>query len=162
MKKILILITTILFVGCSQQSKNIDDSDLSGTISENNEKTRIIRNVMKSYVDNNMADMKSFFHENVEISVNDNKLTFDEMVSGFAEGHNKFDNITHSNVNATTMFYNNGKVFTNTWYDWSGSSKKTGDLVELRGYCAWEWKDDKIISVYNAFDPTEYNKAFQD
>ena len=165
MKNILILFLVAFFVGCNQESKNVDNADnaeWSGTISENNPKTETVKNIMKSYVNNNMSGMKEFFHEDAEISVNDTKLTFDEMVAGFAEGHNKFDNIAHSNVLATTMFYNNGRVFTNSWYDWSGISKKTGEEVNLRGYCSWQWENDKIISVYNAFDPTEYNKGFED
>jgi hypothetical protein len=85
-------------------------------------------------------------------------MTYDEMVVAFASGHKNFDNILHSNVIATTMFYNNGRVYTNSWYDWSGTSKKTGNEVKLRGYCSWGWEGDKIISVYNAFDPTQYNQ----
>ena len=36
--------------------------------------------------------------------------------------------------------------------------KKNGKEVELKGYCSWGWENDKIISVYNAFDPTQYNQ----
>ena len=101
------------------------------------------------------------FAEGAEIFVNDAKLNFNEMATAFAQGHMFFDNIAHTNVTATTMYYNNGKVFTNTWYDWSGTSVATGEEVKLKGYCAWGWEGDKISYVYNAFDPTAYNNAIQ-
>ncbi len=158
MRKLFTLIMSIIIIGCNQQVSNIDTAEWSGTISENDEKTKIVKDIMKSYVNNNMASMGEYFHPNAEISVNDAVMTYDEMVVAFASGHENFDNILHSNVIATTMFYNNGRVYTNSWYDWSGTSKKTGNEVKLRGYCSWGWEDDKIISVYNAFDPTQYNQ----
>ena len=93
-------------------------------LSENDDKTKIVKDIMKSYVNNNMATMGEYFHPEAEISVNDAVMTYDEMVVAFASGHENFDNILHSNVIATTMFYNNGRVYTNSWYDWSGTSKK--------------------------------------
>ena len=158
MKNLFILFISILFIGCQQQSSNIDTGDWSGTMSENDEKTKIVKDIMLSYVNNNMATMEKYFHPDAEISVNDNVMDFEGMVSAFSSGHDNWNDIMHSNVVATTMYYNNGMVFTNSWYDWSGTSKNTGNKVELRGYCAWGWKDDKIISVYNAFDPTKYNE----
>lgn len=158
MKKLFILFISIVLISCNQQTSNLDNADWSGTISENDDKTQIVKDIMKSYVNNNMASMKDYFHPDAEISVNDNVMNFDEMVAGFASGHENWNNIMHSNVIATTMFYNNGKIYTNSWYDWSGTSKKNGKEVELKGYCSWGWENDKIISVYNAFDPTQYNQ----
>ena len=158
MKKLFILFISIVLISCNQQTSNLDNADWSGTISENDDKTQIVKDILKSYVNNNMASVKDYFHSDAEISVNDNVMNFDEMVAGFASGHENWNNIMHSNVIATTMFYNNGKIYTNSWYDWSGTSKKNGKEVELKGYCSWGWENDKIISVYNAFDPTQYNQ----
>ena len=124
MKKLFILFISIVLISCNQQTSNLDNADWSGTISENDDKTQIVKDIMKSYVNNNMASMKDYFHPDAEISVNDNVMNFDEMVAGFASGHENWNNIMHSNVIATTMFYNNGKIYTNSWYDWSGTSKK--------------------------------------
>ena len=35
--------------------------------------------------------------------------------------------------------------------------KKTGEVLSLKGYCWFKWEDDKVVEVYNAFDPTAYN-----
>ena len=84
-------------------------------------------------------------------------MSIDEMMSGFAVGHQFFDNISHNNVDIATMYYNDGKIFTNVWYDWSGVSKSSGETLELRGYGWFQWEDGKVIEAYNAFDPTAYN-----
>ena len=160
MKKTALFILAIALSSCASAPK--DTADWSGTIVQNDQKTEIVLGVMKAYVENNLMESSAaHFAEAAEVFVNDAKLTFEEMATAFAQGHMAFDNIAHTNVTATTMYYNNGKVFTNTWYDWSGTSKATGEEVKLKGYCAWGWKDDKISYVYNAFDPTAYNNAIQ-
>ena len=37
--------------------------------------------------------------------------------------------------------------------------KKTGEELSIRGYAWMKWKDDKVETVYNAFDPTMYNAS---
>ena len=118
MKKLFILFISKVLISCNQQTSNLDNADWSGTISENDDKTQIVKDIMKSYVNNNMASMKDQFHPDAEISVNDNVMNFDEMVAGFASGHENWNNIMHSNVIATTMFYNNGKIkIEGTYFD---------------------------------------------
>ena len=39
----------------------------------------------------------------------------------------------------------------------SATSKKNKTELTLRGYCWFKWEDDKVIEVYNAFDPTAYS-----
>ena len=55
------------------------------------------------------------------------------------------------------MYYNDGQIFTNYWYTWSATSKMTNNEITLKGYCWFKWEDDKVVEVYNAFDPTAYN-----
>ncbi|SVD81501.1 uncharacterized protein METZ01_LOCUS434355, partial [marine metagenome] len=35
---------------------------------------------------------------------------------------------------------NNGEVFTNSWYDWSGILKTTNDTLNIRGYAYYKWE----------------------
>jgi hypothetical protein len=57
------------------------------------------------------------------------------------------------------MGYNNGRVFTNLWYDWSAVIKSSGETLTAKGYGWFEWQDGKVVEAYNAFDPTAYNAA---
>ena len=149
-----ILLLMVFTIACGTE----DTSEWSGKIVQNDRKSEIVLEFQKAYRDNNLSSVKSHFSENAVISVNDSKLSFDELNAGFSDGHNHFNNIAHSNVTVTTMYYNNGEVYTNLWYDWSGVSKATDETLVIRGYATFKWEEDKIVEAYNAFDPTLYNK----
>ena len=135
-------------------------SPMSGKIVQNDEKSKTVTRFMKAYIDNNLSSVKNIFSESAIIQINDVDVSFDELNTGFSNGHNYFNGIAHSNVTVTTMYYNNGEVFTNSWYDWSGISKATNDTLNIRGYAYYKWEGDKIVKMHNAFDPTLYNQEF--
>jgi len=135
-------------------------SPMSGKIVQNDEKSKTVTRFMKAYIDNNLSSVKNIFSESAIIQINDVDVSFDELNTGFSNGHNYFNDIAHSNVTVTTMYYNNGEVFTNSWYDWSGISKATNDTLNIRGYAYYKWEGDKIAKMHNAFDPTLYNQEF--
>ena len=104
----------------------------------------------------------AIFSEDAVFHVNDAELTPKDVVNAFMTGHEYYDDIKNIDRTTTTMFYNNGEIYTNYWYTWNGTNKKTGELLVARGYAWFKWDGLKVIEAYNAFDPTEYNKAFSD
>ena len=54
-----------------------------------------------------------------------------------------------------------GNIFTHYWYNWKGTSKKTGEEISVRGYAWMKWRGDKVEVTYNAFDPTLYNAQIE-
>ncbi len=90
-------------------------SPMSGKIVQNDEKSKTVTRFMKAYIDNNLSSVKNIFSESAIIQINDVDVSFDELNTGFSNGHNYFNDIAHSNVTVTTMYYNNGEVFTNSW-----------------------------------------------
>ena len=163
MKNPIILFFLILFfIACDEKvsSDEIKDTDpWSGKIIQNDSKSLAAKKFSEAYTTNNLASVKSLFNDDAIFHVNDSKLTIDQMIDGFSQGHEYFDNIEHSDELYTTMYYNNDSIFTNMWYTWSANSKKTGKKITLRGYGWFKWQENKIIEVYNAFDPTLYNAA---
>ena len=160
MKKIfLFLLVSILMISCDTTVKIQTDMNdpMSGYMVGNDEKSNAMIQFTKAYQENNISNTKSIFADDVVFNVNDAKMTFDEVNEGFSLGHTYFDNIKHSDVHVATMYYNDGNVFTNYWYTWTATSKKNKTELTLRGYCWFKWEDDKVIEVYNAFDPTAYS-----
>ena len=160
MKKIfLFLLVSILMISCDTTVKIQTDMNdpMSGYMVGNDEKSNAMIQFTKAYQENNISNTKSIFADDVVFNVNDAKMTFDEVNEGFSLGHTYFDNIKHSDADVATMYYNNGNVFTNYWYTWTATSKKNKTELTLRGYCWFKWEDDKVIEVYNAFDPTAYS-----
>tara|TARA_B100000780_G_scaffold271330_1_gene232157 strand:- start:917 stop:1417 length:501 start_codon:yes stop_codon:yes gene_type:complete len=159
MKKIFLLLSlAILITACEKNAKQpTDDNPMSGYILGDDVYTQGVEKFMKAYTDKNFENAKGIFAENAVFSVNDVEMGVEDMMTGFASGHEYFDNISHKNIDLATMYYNDGKVFTNVWYDWSGVAKSTGEILELRGYGWFKWENRKVIEAYNAFDPTAYN-----
>lgn len=148
------------FVACDQGAKTtIDNDPMSGKIVQNDDHSKGVKRFMTAYTENNMSAAKDVFAENAVFYVNDTKMSVDEMIAGFAVGHQYFDNIAHNDVHMATMFYNNGGVYTNVWYNWSGDIKSTGETLTLRGYGWFKWENGKVVEAYNAFDPTAYGAA---
>ena len=157
---ILTIITVTLFVSCETQSGlKIDDSPYSGTISELDERNNLVNKFVDAYQNADPSVALELYADNAVVHVNDAELTPVEMINAFMDGHVYYDQIKNIDRNTTTMFYNNGVIYTNYWYTWNGTNKNTGELLSVRGYAWFKWEGMKVIESYNAFDPTEYNKA---
>ena len=160
MKKLIFLFTTLIFFACDDQVV-IDKADMSGTISASDQRNVMLNSFVDAYENQDKEKALSIFDENAEFYVNDAKLTPEQVVDAFMTGHEYFDDIKNVDRNTTTMFYNSGDIYTNYWYTWNGTNKKTGETLVLRGYAWFKWDGLKVIEAYNAFDPTAYNKAIQ-
>ena len=86
----------------------------------------------------------SIFADNAIFHVNDTELTANDVVNSFMTGHEYFDDIKNIDRNTTTMFYNNGEIYTNYWYTWNGINKKTGELCRY-----YPWRIFQICTKYN-------------
>ena len=160
MKKLLILFTVLLFCACDEPVK-IDSADWSGTISATDERNAIMNTFPDAYENNDKEAALSIFAEDAVFYVNDTQSTAVEVVDAFMTGHEYFDDVKNIDRTTTTMFYNNGEIYTNYWYTWNGTNKKTGELLSIRGHAWFKWDGLKVVEAYNAFDPTEYNKVFE-
>ena len=143
MKNLILTLAIIPFLfSCENQSASkIDDSPLSGTISEIDERNNLVNKFVDAYENADPSVALSLYDENAIVHVN-------------------YEGIKNIDRNTTTMFYNNGEVYTNYWYTWNGTNRQTGELLVARGYAWFKWEGMKVVESYNAFDPTEYNKAF--
>ena len=127
---------------------------MSGTISASDQRNVMLNSFVDAYENQDKEKALSIFDENAEFYVNDAKLTPEQVVDAFMTGHEYFDDIKNVDRNTTTMFYNSGDIYTNYWYTWNGTNKKTGETLVLRGYAWFKWDGLKVIEAYNAFDPT--------
>tara|TARA_Y100000994_G_scaffold97701_1_gene80855 strand:- start:598 stop:1098 length:501 start_codon:yes stop_codon:yes gene_type:complete len=161
MKNFLFTLSAILLVSCGETTQNKNTLTKSenhfGTIEKDDTKSLAAKRFSKAYIENDLASVSDLFTEDAKIMVNDSNLTFDELVAGFSEGFKYYENIHHMDVDAFTMYYDDGEVFTNYWYTWHGTNIKSKEQLMVKGYAWFRWKDDKVFEMYNAFDPTAYN-----
>ena len=155
MNKLIITMISCLLFSCDQGAV-IDKGDWSGTINANSEESKIIRKLSKSYVDGNFEIAAEYLADDAVNTVNGVVYSKEEWIAGYKRDHEVFDNIQQNDLNITTMYYNNGRIFTNHWLTWSGTSKITGETNTTEYYGYWEWKDGKVIATGGILDPTWY------
>ncbi len=134
-------------------------AEWSGVVDQNDPRTQYALDLSAAYTSNDFAAWMEYLAEDAEIMVNDATMNREEVIAAFSAGHDVFDGIAHEDLNVTTMLYNNGTVFTNMWYTWTGTAKASGEALSVKGYCWMQWEGDTVIALYNAFDPTLYNEA---
>ena len=161
MKNIIMLfIFGCLLTSCAEKNKYpIDDQPMSGYILDEDMYTAMVDKFMKAYANNDMESTRDIFSEDAVYYVNDVSLSVSELIAAFGEGHTYYDDIAHNDVYTATMYYNDGNIYTNVWYNWNGVLKSNGEALNLKGYAWFKWKDGKAVEAYNAFDPTAYNAA---
>jgi hypothetical protein len=155
MNKLIIITISFLLFSCNQGTV-IDTGDWSGTINANSDESKIITKLSKSYVDGNFEIADEYLADDAVNTVNGVVYSKEEWIAGYKRDHDIFDNIQQNDLNITTMYYNNGRVFTNHWLTWSGTSKITGETNTAEYYGYWEWKDGKVIATGGILDPTWY------
>lgn len=160
---IFLFIFAVLLGSCAEKTKYpVDNQPMSGYMLDDDKYTAMVDKFMKAYRDNNIDSAKDIFADGAVFNVNDAALSVSDVMNAFSAGHYFFENITHDDVYNATMYYNDGKIFTNVWYNWSAVIKSSGEPLEAKGYAWFQWEDGKVIEAYNAFDPTAYNAAMQD
>ena len=161
MKNIITLflfIFALLLSSCAEKPKHsIDDQPMSGYMLDEDQYTAMVDKFMKAYIDNDMESAKNIFSKDAVYSVNDSDLSISELLTAFSSGHNYFNNISHTDVYTATMYYNDGNIYTNVWYNWNAVAKSSGEVLKIKGYGWFKWENGKAVEAYNAFDPTAYN-----
>ena len=153
MKQIITLSIAFLVLSC--QGVKIDPSPMSGTINQGDEKTAIVKKLAQAYQDGNFDIAKEYFIADGLHYFNNIEYTAEEIIDGYNFHSILYDDLKHIEPYITTMYYNNGDVFTNHWSDWSGKSKITGKVQKNTFHCWRQWEGDKIISTKCYLDPTE-------
>ena len=151
MKKHIYYLAIGFLLSCNESMK-IDTAPLSGTINQSDEKTKIVEKLGKAYTTGTFELANEYFTPDGVHRVNDVVYSTKEIIDGYNFHSLLFDDLKHNDPYITTMFYNNGDVFTNQWVHWSGVSKITGQSHELDFYCSWKWENDEIAETHCYFD----------
>ncbi len=155
-KNLIILLVATLLISC--QNVKVDPAPMSGTINESDEKTAIIVKLAKAYEAGTFEEAREYFTSDGKHYFNSTVYTTDQIIEGYNFHSVLYDNLEHVDPTVTTMYYNNGEIYTNQWADWSGTSKITGEVSENTFHCFWKWQEDKIVETRCYIDPTDLMK----
>ena len=153
MKKLLLFFTLSLIMSCNQTP----GGELSGILDDNSTEVQMTRELMKKYVEgkfNEIADMIS--DDSDEFFFNNVKVSKEGWVSAVQGHHQLFEDINNDSegINLTSAKYNNGSVWSMTWFQWTGKGKYTGDAVKIPVHHGFRFEEGKIVAAYHFFDPS--------
>ena len=165
MKKLSILLITIIFFCCSENK-----SEPVSTVTVNDEKSKKVSIMMKSYVDNNFD--ASIVADDAVVKFNTLIYTKEEFANLGNLHHSMFDNIVFPDGWIETVNYNGsdikngggeytesyGEVWTSQWSDWSAVSKISGDTLSNPSFFGYKWEGDKIIEINAIFSDEAFNR----
>ena len=158
MKNFFLILTVSMFmISCTQVSDNhIEKTENHfGTIEVGDAKSLAMDAFNDAYVANDMSGQEELFAENAVANVNGQETTPAAMMEAFLQGHNFYSDIQNSERATGTFVLDNGEIYTNTWFDWTGTSNATGKTVSSPVQASFKWENDKVVEVnylYNSHD----------
>ena len=157
MKKIILIFSTIIFMGCQQPV----DTDVIGVVKTSDEKTQRILSDLENYLaygtDNYDAESaSSLISDSFQGNFAVQTITAEDFVST-AEIHNSlFDNIQMGLPGSDiigglqTVYYDELGTWSHYWGQWSGTGKFTGNEVTQFIHLNWGWDDEGKVVNFNA------------
>jgi len=158
MKKILLLLTTLLFIGCQQPSNSI------AVVQVDDDKTQAIQKLLENY----MAYGTDSYEQGYDQSLISDDLTGNNSVPGFdvtaesfmatdAQHHALFENIKMwmpgeddgTGGGLHTNYYDEFGTWTHYWGTWSATGRFTGNEVSQFIHLNWGWNDEGQIIYHN-------------
>ena len=148
------LFLSLLIFSCSTADKKSENQQ--GIIEKNDAKSLVMDAFNKAYLDNDMSGQDEIFTENAVARVNGQEMPPAEMIEAFMGGREFYNDIKNINPSTSTFIYDDGTIYTSTWFTWEGISKSTGVTVNNPVHAYFKWEGNKVSIVSYIFDSAEY------
>ena len=150
MKQLLsILVLASFLSSCTQVSDgHIAKSEHHfGTIEVGDAKSVAMDAFNDAYLANDMTGQEELFAENAVANVNGVETTPAAMMEGFLQGRNFYSDITNSDRATGTFVLDNGEVYTNTWFTWTGTSNATDVTINSPVQASFKWETTRSLRL---------------
>jgi len=154
MKKITLIFISMLVFSCTPKAEKTPYQ--TGIIEMEDTKSKRIIEFHQAYINNNFDSQMDLFSEDAVIHINADDVSAKDMISGFAEGSQFYNNIQYKEWNTGTFILDDGSIYTNMWFTWSATSKATGVTLNNPVHNWMRWEGDKIVEGAFIFNPTDY------
>ena len=117
-------------------------TSLLETCFDTDAKSMVMDAFNKAYLDNDMTGQDEIFLENAVARVNGQEMSPAEMIEAFMGGREFYNDIKNINPSTSTFIYDDGAIYTSTWFTWEGISKSTGVTVNNPVHAYFRWEGD--------------------
>jgi hypothetical protein len=155
MKKIFFLLTLAFSIHSCNQAVEKPENQV-GHVEMNDSKSAAMDAFNDAYLANDYTGQNEIFADSAIAYANGVQVSPAEMMQSFLDGRTFYNDVKNLDRGTVTVHYDDGRIYTNTWFRWEGVSKSTGKLVDspVHGYFLWE--GDKVAKVGFIFDSYDY------
>lgn len=143
----------LIFVSCKTTVK---PENQTGYIQGDDSKSLRIDAFNDAYLANDMTGQDILFTDDAVAKVNSKEMAPSEMIEAFMGGREFYNDIKNLDRSTGTFSFDEGSIYTCTWFDWEGISKSTGVVVGNPVHAWFKWDGDKVSEVTYIFDSAEY------
>ena len=159
MKNALFYSIVLLFV-C-----NVNAQKSSGTIKDSDKLTLSTYKILEEYQAQNFDYWNEIYSDNAKIYYNNMRMDKKTFIEVAKQDFVLFNGIeipepneegNYAHTNYFTSGVNKGDVWTNHWFEWSGTGNKSGIRYSVRAHVDSKWENDKIIEQLFYADPNSH------
>ena len=155
MKKIFFLLALAFSILSCDQAVEKSENQV-GHVEMNDSKSAAMDAFNDAYLANDYTGQNEIFADSAIAYANGVQVSPAEMMQSFLDGRTFYNDVKNLDRGTVTMHYDDGRIYTNTWFRWEGVSKSTGKLVDSPVHGYFLWKDDKVAEVGFIFDSYDY------
>ena len=155
---------SLLIISCTGTTEvkepNMDYGGWSGVSDDSSVESSLTRELMDNYIANEFEKSGYMIADDGQFFFNSNQVSKEEWLAAGAVHHSLFEDISNSKIQpaiVTTAKYDNGAVWSQAWFWWTGTGKVTGTEIQIPVHHAFRFENEKIVEVYHFFDPTLFD-----
>ena len=144
MKKIILIFTIFLMIGCAPTGVQVTFDD---------EKSTAIKAAYEGYLANDYSWAETLYSPDIAVHINNvEAIDLDANIAGLASHHELFSNISMSHPSGgdafvqTTNYNDDTGIWSNAWFIWKGTGKVTGNTIEVPCHVAYQWNDEGQVT----------------
>lgn len=143
------LSVSILLIACTPKvTETPSDVDQPSIVKMDDEISVQIQLLFDKYVQNEW-DVMDLYAEDVICKINNIEITGrDNLMEGFKMHHTLlYKDIKIEDNRIQTEYWNDGEIWSRSWFTWTGQGQTTGTDYSNRGHFDYKWQDGKIVEL---------------
>ena len=124
----------------------------AGKLSRTDKLTKTIESLASDYETNSFVIYEKILSDNAVVYLNNTKTDGKTVKAGFRQHHEIFNDIKISNPYSHTNYFNDGEVWTNNWFTWTGTGNTTGIRYTNKAHFDFKWENGVVVELGCYFD----------
>ena len=150
------LCATAMLFGCAPADQ--DGAMEQSTVRTDDELSAKVELLFDKYIQNEW-DVMDLYAEDVVCKINNVEFSGrDNLMGGFKMHHDAlYSNIAIKDMRIQSEYWNDGEIWSRSWFTWTGDGQTTGDSYSNRGHFGYKWEDGSIAELHGYWSEDAQN-----